>query len=234
MKIAVYDCVAGDALTEKYGPTGDHVVRWIAPHLPEAAFVPVHVAGPDAPSAPGAVDGVIISGSEKGVYDVTAWMQPLRDNLQAHRNHGTPLFGICFGHQLMADVFGGRAEKADHVFAAGSRRFDMGGAATPAYVAHQDQVTRIPPGAEVVASAPYCPAAALAYDFPALSVQFHPEYDAQFAEDLLDMFGNELMDAADMEAARSTITGEVSADLYAAEVAAFFRAHLAAGTVRRA
>ncbi|MEX0286018.1 MAG: type 1 glutamine amidotransferase [Paracoccaceae bacterium] len=225
MKIAVYDCVAGDALTEKYGPVGQHVIGWIAPHLPEAEFVPVHVALTDEPSVPGEVDGIIISGSEKGVYDDTPWMQALRDNLSAHRDHGTPMFGICFGHQLMADVFGGKAEKADHTFAAGARSFEMDGAQVPAYVAHQDQVTAVPPGARVTASAPYCPAAALAYDFPALSVQFHPEYNAGFAEDLLDMFGEQLMEREDMEAARATITGDVAQDLYAEEAAAFFRAH---------
>ena len=226
MKIAVYDCVAGDALTEKYGPTGNHVIRWIAPHLPEAAFEAVHVAVNVAPPPPGAVDGIIISGSEKGVYDDTPWMQPLRDNLDAHRQHGTPMFGICFGHQLMADVFGGKAEKAGHTFAAGAREFDMGGAAAPAYVAHQDQVTQVPPGATVTASAPYCPAAALSYDFPALSVQFHPEYSEGFARDLIDMFGSELMSEEEVAAARDTVQGQVSEDLYGTEVAAFFRAHV--------
>jgi len=225
MRIALYDCVAGDALTEKYGPTGDHVVRWIAPHLPEAEFVSVHVAVDVTPPAPGTVDGIIISGSEKGVYDETSWMQPLRENLLAHRDHGTAIFGICFGHQLMADVFGGKAEKAGHPFAAGARPFEIGGAQVLAYVAHQDQVTQVPPSARVTAAAPYCPAAGLAYDFPALSVQFHPEYDAQFAEDLLDMFGHELMEPDQIAEARATIDGQVSRDLYTAEAVAFFRAH---------
>ncbi len=229
MKIAVYDCVAGDALTEKYGPTSNHVIRWIAPHLEGATFVPVHVAGADEMPVPGAVDGVIISGSEKGVYDETPWMVPLRDNLVAHRDHGTPLFGICFGHQLMADVFGGRAQKADHGFAAGARRFEMDGAEVPAYVAHQDQVTEVPPGARVTASAAYCPAAALAYDFAAMSVQFHPEYDAGFSRDLIDMFGDELMSADQIAAARATLDGAVSGDLYGPEVAQFFRANRVGG-----
>ncbi|KMW59193.1 GMP synthase [glutamine-hydrolyzing], amidotransferase subunit [Candidatus Rhodobacter oscarellae] len=227
MKLTVYDCLSPDKLTAKYGPTGNHVIRWIAPHLPEADLESLHIAGDLPPKAPGETDGIIISGSEKGVYDDTPWMQPLRENILAHRAHGTPIFGICFGHQIMADVLGGKAEKVDQGFITGARRFDMAGAETPAYVAHQDQVTKAPPGATVTASAPYCPVAALAYDdFPALSVQFHPEYDAGFTEDLIDLFGSTLMTAEQIAEAKASITGDVPRDLYAAEVAAFFRGHL--------
>ena len=99
MKIAVYDCVAGDALTEKYGSVGNSVIQWIKPHLPEATWIETHIAIGAAMPDPSDVDGIIISGSEKGVYDDTLWMQPLRDNLETMRSHGIPIFGICFGHQ---------------------------------------------------------------------------------------------------------------------------------------
>lgn len=227
MKITVYDCVKGDALTEKYGPTGDHTIRWLRPHLPEASFEVAHVAADMPAPGPGETDGIIISGSEKGVYDTPPWMQPLRQNLAAHRAHGTPMFGICFGHQLMADIFGGKAKKVDQGFITGARRFEIEGRETPAYVAHQDQVTEAPPSAKVTASAAYCPVAALDYDFPALSVQFHPEYDAGFTRDLIDMFGDQLMSAEEIDASLASIKGDVSRDLYAQKVAAFFRTHCA-------
>ena len=99
----------------------------------------------------------------------------------------------------------------------------MGGQTIPAHVAHQDQVTRLPPGASVTASAPYCPAAALAYDFPAMSVQFHPEYSRDFTLDLIDMFGAELMTDDQIAAARQSVTGDVPTDLYGQQVAEFFR-----------
>ena len=121
MHIVVYDCVTGDALTEKYGRTGPWVIKWIEGYLPEAKFTSVHIAGNQAPPQPADVDGIIISGSEKGVYDDTPWMQPLRDNLQRMRSAGVPMFGICFGHQIMADVFGGKAAKSDQGFITGTR-----------------------------------------------------------------------------------------------------------------
>lgn len=226
MKIIVYDCVTGDALNEKYGPTGTHVINWIKPSLPEATFSSVHIAGGEPAPEPGEMDGVIISGSEKGVYDDTAWMTPLRENLERLKAAGVPIFGICFGHQIMADVFGGKAEKVNEGFVTGSRAFEANGREVRAYLAHQDQVTKVPPGATVTASAAYCPAAALAYDFPALSVQFHPEYSARFTEDLIDLFGAELMSPEEIASARASVPADVPEDLYCAEVAGFFRKNI--------
>lgn len=225
MRIAVYDCVTGDILTEKHGPTGETVIGWLAPHLPEAAFTSFHIAGNAQPPTPGAYDGVIVSGSEKGVYDDTEWIEPLRENLLAQRAEGTPIFGICFGHQIMADTFGGKAEKADTGYVVGGQTFDMAGASTPAYVAHQDQVTKVPPGAKIIASAPYCPVAALAYDGPALSVQFHPEYGAAFMKDLIATFGPSLASPEDVQTALDSVKDNVPKGFFADDVAAFFRRH---------
>ena len=225
MRIIVYDCVTGDALTEKYGRTGPLVIRWIENYLPEASFSWVHIAGNAAPPNPDEVDGIIISGSEKGVYDDTKWMQPLRDNLQRMQSAGVAIFGICFGHQIMADVFGGKAEKSNKGFVTGSREFNDRGTRTNAYLAHQDQVLEVPPDANIIASSAHCPVASLSYDFPALSVQFHPEYDRHFATDLIDLFGAELMPADQLQAARDSLSAEVADDLWCNEVAEFFRKH---------
>lgn len=223
MHIVVYDCVTGDALTEKYGRTGLQVISWIERFLPEASFSSIHVAGNHALPTPDKVDGIIISGSEKGVYDDTPWMQPLRENILLMRSACVPMFGICFGHQIMADVFGGKAVKADKGFITGSREFNDRGTNVNAYLAHQDQVTDVPPDAEVIASAPHCPVAALSYDFPAMSVQFHPEYGREFTKDLIDMFGSELMSPEQIQAAQESLSAAAADNLWCKEVADFFR-----------
>lgn len=232
MNIAVYDCVTGDALTEKYGRTGPMIIKWIERHLPEATFSSVHIAGNETPPLPENVDGIIISGSEKGVYDDTVWMQPLRENLLLMKSAGVAMFGICFGHQLMADVFGGKANKSDKGFVTGTRQFRDRGADVTAYLSHQDQVTQVPAGAEVIASAAHCPVAALSYDFPAMSVQFHPEYNREFASDLIDMFGKELMSAEQLQAARKSLSIEAEEGLWCEEVVSFFRKHCKAASAR--
>ena len=226
MRIAVYDCVSPDQLTEKYGPSGNHILRWLAPHAPEAELVRLDLPGGDALPSPTDYDGVVISGSEKGVYDDTHWMNPLRQNLLDLRAAGTPVFGICFGHQIMADVWGGKAEKADTGFVAGVRRFGFDDAVIPAYVAHQDQVTRQPPASRVTGAAGYCPIAGLAYDFPALSVQFHPEYNRAFADDLITMFGDMLMSKEEISASRDSLEEPVDSLLCGAQAADLFRSRI--------
>jgi len=226
VKITVLDCVSPDKLTAKYGPTGDHVIRWLSKSLPEAEMSTVHVAGGAPAPKPAEVDGIVISGSEKGVYDDTPWMAPLRAALEEYRKAGTPVFGICFGHQIMADVWGGKAEKADKGFITGAREFASAAGPVSAFVAHQDQVTDVPPNAQIVAGSDYCPVAALAYDFPAFSVQFHPEYNRGFTEDLIDMFGDQLMSPDQIAEAKSTLDADVPDQLFGAQAAAFFRGNI--------
>lgn len=225
MKIVVYDCVTGDALTEKYGRTGPLIIKWIERYLPEATFSCVHIAGNKTAPLPDDVDGIIISGSEKGVYDDTPWMQPLRENLLLMRSAGVAMFGICFGHQIMADVFGGKADKSDKGFVTGTRQFRDRGTNVNAYLAHQDQVIDVPESAEVIATAAHCPVAALSYEFPAMSVQFHPEYNREFASDLIDMFGEELMSEEQLQAARESLSLKTEEGLWCAEITDFFRQH---------
>jgi len=51
---------------------------------------------------------------------------------------------------------------------------------------HQDQVAKAPPGADVLIASPQSPLGGLVYDFPALSVQFHPEFGPDYVQSLLD------------------------------------------------
>lgn len=230
MRIAILDLCEAEPAFAHHGTVGEIVIRWLAPRLPEATFETIHIHGGAAFPAPEAFDGYALTGSEKGVYDETAWMDPLRDFIRRLRDRRIPMFGMCFGHQIMADALGGRAEKRDLGFVIGARDFLIEGRPAQAHVMHQDQVTAVPPGAEVIVTADYCPIAGLRYDFPALSVQFHPEYDRGFVMDGLDILAETFMTKADEAAGRASMEGSaVAEDLWAAETAAFFRAAIADG-----
>ena len=58
-----------------------------------------------------------------------------------------------------------------------------------------------------------------------MSVQFHPEYQKDFTQDLIDMFGDQLMTPEEIEAAKASTSADVASDLYGPQVAAFFRSH---------
>lgn len=202
---------------------GQELRAWVARAVPEARLDLIDIVGGAALPEPGAHDGYVLSGSELGVYDDVAWMAPLRGFLTAARGAETPLVGICFGHQIMADVFGGRAEKIGppHV---GVRAFRMQGDVAPAHVWHQDQVTALPPGADVIAEAEYCPFGGLAYDFPAISVQFHPEYRAGFLSTFLERCRGGILPEETADQALSEIAAHsVDQDLFCAAAARVLR-----------
>ena len=229
MRIAVLDlCVWLPEYQSGQAKFGEVLATWAARGLPEAEFSVVDVVEGEALPAVQDFDGYVLSGSDKGVYDSANWMDPLRAFLIEAKAAGKPLFGVCFGHQIMADVFGGKAEKVSDP-EVGVRQFQVGGKDVTGHVWHQDQVTKVPPGAKVIGSAEYCPVAALAYDFPAMSVQFHPEYAPDYVSEFLRRSDGSVLpkDVSD-KAIAELDQSDVSADLFAAQMGDFFRAALGA------
>lgn len=224
MKIAILDlCVWLPEYQHDQAKFGDVIADWARHGLPEAEFDVIYVVEGAAIPAPEAYDGYILSGSDQGVYDDTPWMQPLRAWLLRAKAAGKPMFGICFGHQIMADVFGGKAEKVGEA-EVGVRAFEIGGQSIKGHVWHQDQVTQVPPEARVIGSAPYCPVAALAYDFPAMSVQFHPEYSGEYVATFLSRSRGAILSEAASDAAIAQLSrSDVPADLFARDLRMFFQ-----------
>ncbi|MFT6307742.1 MAG: hypothetical protein ACJA0Z_002912, partial [Halioglobus sp.] len=66
--------------------------------------------------------------------------------------------------------------------------------------------------------------AALEYDFPARSVQFHPEFQQPFVNAAIDDFEDSELDSNEAAVARTSLrNNSVETSLYAQEVATFFR-----------
>ncbi|MBL4767221.1 MAG: type 1 glutamine amidotransferase [Rhodobacteraceae bacterium] len=227
-KIAIVDLSSKPSpLLDSVPGFGVMVKRWLSQTIDGDDLVVIDVAHAGQP-VPAATDyeGFVIGGSEKGVYDETVWMEPVRGLLHAARLLGKPVFGICFGHQIMAEVYGGKAEQVDLGEMVGPREFVINATEQTAYVWHHDQVTDVPPLATVIGSAPYCPIAALAYEFPAMSVQFHPEYTGEFFSNVLDLGRGNFLDNETTSTALERIKSiNVDTMIMANEAAAFFQKH---------
>ncbi len=154
-----------------------------------------HDAAAGALPAPDAHPAYLITGSPAGVYDPLPWNAPLEDFLRAASEGGARLVGICFGHQIMAEAFGGRVEKSDKGWGVGLQTYEivgdapwLGGETEVAVpVSHQDQVVVPPPAARIVAANAFTTYGVLAYeDRPAVSMQFHPEFSPAYARALIE------------------------------------------------
>ena len=147
----------------------------------------------EMPDTSAGLDAFLITGSPAGVYEPLPWIAPLEEFVRA--SGATPMIGVCFGHQLMAQALGGKVEKSGKGWGAGLHRYEvvqtepwMDGTRTIRIPAsHQDQVVVQPPATRVLAASAFTPFAALGWmDRPAISFQFHPEFSPEFAKALIE------------------------------------------------
>jgi GMP synthase-like glutamine amidotransferase len=146
---------------------------------------------------PADLDGIVITGSPAGVYEDHAWLPPLRDFIRRAYEAGTPMLGVCFGHQIMADALGGQVQKSDRGWGLGRHTYRVAKPASflaqapdtlSVACSHQDQVVVVPDTADVFLSSDFAPHAGLVYrNGRAMSVQPHPEFEDDYARALVEM-----------------------------------------------
>jgi len=161
------------------------------------SYATVRASDGDALPDPAGLEGIVITGSPAGVYDDLPWLEPLRGFIRAAYAAKTPMLGICFGHQIMADALGGEVRKSEkgwgmgrHLYEVKARPAFMAGAPDRLAVAcsHQDQVIAPPPEAEVILASDFTPNAGLVYrNGRALSFQPHPEFEDDYAMALAEL-----------------------------------------------
>jgi GMP synthase-like glutamine amidotransferase len=145
------------------------------------------------PARPEDCDGYLVTGAAAGVYDPDPWIAELLQFLRAARGR-SKLVGVCFGHQAMAQAFGGEVIKSPkgwgiglHTYGVRAQRDWMN--LPPAFslsASHQDQVAVVPPDAVVLAGSEFCPNGMLAYGDNAISLQLHPEFAPDYSTALIE------------------------------------------------
>jgi GMP synthase (glutamine-hydrolysing) len=173
-------------VAETRGQFADLIVRSIGDVFQgEYAVVDVRT---EEPPDPGAATMFVITGSSANVPDREPWMIRTEAWLREVVALGTPTFGICFGHQILAQALGGEVQKnprgreigtlpieltaADPLFAGLPERFH-------ANITHVDSVVRLPRGAVALARSAREDYHVIRFAETCYGVQFHPEVDAE-------------------------------------------------------
>jgi len=185
-----------DPLRAQFGPYDAMFHRLFGPQGFEFETVRLS-AGQPLPD-PATLDSVLVTGSSAGVYDTHfPWMEPLREFIRGAYAARTPMLGICFGHQIIADALGGDVRKSEkgwglgrHVYGVSKRPAHIGGDLPEFAIAcsHQDQVIAPPPDADVFMGSAFTPNAGLVYRNGAtMTLQPHPEFEDDYTLALTEM-----------------------------------------------
>jgi GMP synthase (glutamine-hydrolysing) len=138
---------------------------------------------------PRSASGFIITGSSSSVTERAPWMLRAEDLVRRIHDAAVPLFGICFGHQMIGQALGGEVTKNPNGREIGTVRVHLkpGAAGDPilagipsafhANHTHVDSVTTLPRGARVLADTDLEANAIFVVGAKTKCVQFHPEID---------------------------------------------------------
>jgi GMP synthase (glutamine-hydrolysing) len=146
------------------------------------------IGGESLPKDASGYAGVLISGSGAMVTERHDWSERSAEWLREAAHAGMPMFGICYGHQLLAHALGGEVDYnpqgremgtvalqlhadagADPLFAGLPERID-------AQATHRQSVLRLPPKATALARSDKDAHQAFRWGESVWGVQFHPEF----------------------------------------------------------
>jgi GMP synthase-like glutamine amidotransferase len=219
------------ALVPTYGDYPEAFADLFAPYDLDLVTYDVQ-AGP-LPVSPADCDGWVVSGSATSAYEPLAWIGALEGFLRRLVEAQAPTVAVCFGHQVLAQAFGGRVAKAGVGWGVGAHDYEVVGAPAPwmeppadgsvrLIASHQDQVVELPDDAVLVARTDHCPVAAYTLGPRMLAVQPHPEFTTALSGELIEL-RRERLGGAVADAAAASLDAPLDRAVVASWMHAFLR-----------
>jgi len=195
MKLGLLQCDSVmDELQSEFGNYPAMFIRLFQEINPAVSVHIYNVEQGEYPATPYECDAYITTGSKASVYEDLPWLIEFKAFLRILYTKKIKLVGICFGHQLIAEVFGGKTEKSDKGWGVGvavNRVIEHKTWMQPSLdtlqiiVIHQDQVTRLPDNAQLLATSDFCPNYMYQLGESILTLQGHPEFSKHYVEKLM-------------------------------------------------
>ena len=186
---------ASEDLVDEYGTYAEMLIALINTEEQVFEFKTFNILDDEFPKDHLECDGWIVTGSPHGVYEDHSWIPTVSQLINNIYEANLPIFGVCFGHQLIAQALGGHVEKSEKGWGLGLHTYQVNN--KPDYmsnlseevtlnICHQDQVLRPPQGATVYAKSEFCENAGFYIKDKVLTMQAHPEFLVDFTKDLLN------------------------------------------------
>jgi GMP synthase-like glutamine amidotransferase len=140
-------------------------------------------------SLPQSPKAIIILGSSSSVHDDLTWQAPLHEWVLTQLRGRTPIFGICYGHQMLAHLLGG---EVGYLYPSrekfrGFREVEFTTEKGSLFCSHREIVTTCPPEMKVIAKSDLVKIEGLAHQkYPVWTLQSHPEATPSLVADLND------------------------------------------------
>ncbi|NII12216.1 glutamine amidotransferase [Oleiagrimonas sp. C23AA] len=145
------------------------------------------------------VERVLVTGSSAMLTDPPDWVDPVSDWLMEAFKAKRPMFGVCFGHQLMCRALGGQIDWLDGPREMGTKRIELLEAIDDdpllrgfprqfyGHTTHSQTVCKAPDSAQVLARSRREHHHIVRYAPHAMSTQFHPEMSVAVIRDYIKL-----------------------------------------------
>lgn len=177
-------------------------------------------------------DAFVCTGSKFSVYDDLPWVRLLKSFTAEVFQAKKKFVGVCFGHQLIAEGLGGKVEKAASGYQIGLHQFtvlESAGWMKPEADSYkllmlcQDQVIKLPPDSQVVATSPDCPVGMFTTGDHFLGIQGHPEFTKAYNKAVFESRRSKMGEEKLAEAIES-LAGEPDRELLSGWITRFSKA----------
>lgn len=219
------------AFAARFPNDGQKVVQLLQPLRPGWTFEVVPVKDGVLPAGPQAFDGYVVTGSPASVNnDSLPWVGALLAFIREVHAARQPLIGLCFGHQAVARALGGQVARHAAGWGLGTAITHWPQArpwmrpaqsTTTLMAAHNEQVTRMPEGAECLGGSDFCPIGSMQIGQHIWTTQYHPEMPLVFMQALLGYLADKL-DTATLARAHASLAQVADVPLFGQWMVQFF------------